>query len=245
VTPEDTLPVMLWSARPDMSCARVNRAWLDFTGLAAGQALGEGWARVVHPEDLPRWLDACVRAFDAREAFEVEYRMRRHDGEYRWVLDRAVPLFEGGVFSGYAGACIDVDGYKRTLERERLMRAAAEDAGRANAHLLADVLTERGAPLLSGVRVLVMEDELADSLVKMLQAAGAETRAAGSRAEAVALLERWQPDVLLSERGDDGCVQVRSMRDDGRALVSGGDARLAKPVEPVALLATVARVAHA
>jgi PAS domain S-box-containing protein len=244
VSPEDTLPVMLWSARPDMSCARVNRAWLDFTGLAAGQALGEGWARVVHPEDLPRWLDACVRAFDAREEFETEYRMRRHDGEYRWVLDRAVPLFEGGVFSGYVGACIDIDGYKSRLEREKRMRSAAEDAGRANAHLLADVLAEREAPVLSGVRVLVIDVEAAN-VVKMLQAAGAETRAAGSRAEAVELLERWQPDVLLSEPANDDCVQVRSMRDAGGALVSGADARLAKPVEPVALLATVARVAHA
>jgi len=245
VSLEDTLPVMLWSARPDLSCARVNRAWLDFTGLAAGQALGAGWARVVHPEDLPRWLDACVRAFDAREEFEIEYRMRRHDGEYRWVLDRAVPVFEGHAFTGYAGACIDIDGYKRTLDHERLMRAAAEDAGRANAHLLADVLAEREAPPLSGVRVLVMEDEAAAPLVAMLRAAGAEARAAGSRAEAVELLERWQPDVLLSEPANEGCLQVRSMRDAGGALVSGADARLAKPVEPMALVATVARVANA
>jgi PAS domain S-box-containing protein len=244
VSLEDTLPVMLWSARPDMSCARVNRAWLDFTGLAAGQALGEGWARVVHPEDLPRWLDACVRAFDAREPFEIEYRMRRHDGEYRWVLDRAVPVFERGAFAGYSGACFDVDGYRHALEHERHLRGAAEGAGRANADLLAEVLAEREAPLLSGVRVLVMEDEPAN-LMKVLQAAGAETRAAGSRAEAVELLERWQPDVLLSERGEEGCVQVRAMRAGDRALVSGADARLAKPVEPVALLATVARVAHA
>jgi PAS domain S-box-containing protein len=245
VNPEDALPVMLWNARPDMSCARLNRAWLEFTGLAAGQALGEGWARVVHPEDLPRWLDACVRAFDAREPFEIEYRMRRHDGEYRWVLDRGAPTFEDGAFAGYAGACVDIDCYKRAAEREHRMRVAAEDAGRANAGLLADVLAEREAPLLSGVRVLVIEDELAASLEKVLQAAGAETRAAGSRAEAVELLERWQPDVMLSERGEDGCVQVRAMREGARALVSGGDARLAQPVEPVALLATIARVAHA
>jgi PAS domain S-box-containing protein len=226
---EDTLPVMLWSARPDLSCARVNRAWLDFTGLAEEQVLGEGWARVVHPEDLARWLDACVRAFDEREPLEIEYRMRRHDGEYRWVLDRAAPVFDGGAFAGYAGACIDIDDYRRRLRDD----------------LLAGVLAQREDPLLSGVRVLVMENEVAGTLMKVLQAAGADARAAGSRAEAVELLERWHPDVMLSERGEDGCVQIRSMRDAGRALLPGAGARLAEPVEPVALVATVARVAHA
>src|SRR4051812_12885941 len=81
---DDTLPLMLWRARPDMSCDYVSRAWLEFTGFSADQAKGDGWSRAVHVEDLARWLDCCVRAFDERDTFEVEYRMRRHDAEYRW-----------------------------------------------------------------------------------------------------------------------------------------------------------------
>lgn len=105
---EDPFPVMLWRARPDMSLEYVSRQWLDFTGCPQDQA-GEGWWRGVHPEDLPRWLDACLAAFDSREPFEVEYRLRRRDGEYRWVLDRGQPVFsERGAFLGFAGACMDI-----------------------------------------------------------------------------------------------------------------------------------------
>src|SRR5205085_10372902 len=98
-----------------------------------------------------RWLDSCVRAFDAREPFEVEYRMRRHDGEYRWVLDSAAPMRSGdGLFLGYVGACVDIDERKRaeqalarSLERERKLRTATEEASRAKdgfvAAMLADV----------------------------------------------------------------------------------------------------------
>ena len=96
---EEPLPVMVWRARPDMSCEYVSPAWLEFTGVTEEQALGDGWSRGVHPEDLARWLDTCLRAFDAREPFEVEYRLRRRDGEYRWVLDRGQPRYANGVFA--------------------------------------------------------------------------------------------------------------------------------------------------
>ena len=129
VSLEDTLPVMLWSARPDMSCARVNRAWLDFTGLPASQAVGEGWARVVHPEDLPRWLDACVRAFDAREPFEIEYRLRRaEDGSYRWFLARGVPVHDAeGRITRWVGSSTDIEDRRRSEDTQRFLA----DAGAA------------------------------------------------------------------------------------------------------------------
>jgi PAS domain S-box-containing protein len=152
--PDDSLPLMTWRARPDMSCEFVSRAWQDFTGYAAEQALGEGWSRSLHPEDLARWLDACVRAFDQRQPFEIEYRLRRRDGEYRWVLDRAAPLYSGdGVFLGYAGACIDIDEHKRVqhglaraLERERRLRVATEEASRLRHGLAVSVLQELQSP---------------------------------------------------------------------------------------------------
>src|SRR5205823_7092643 len=140
-------------ARPDMSCEFANRAWFAFTGYRAQDAYGHGWSRVVHPEDLARWLDTCVRAFDARAPYEIEYRMRRHDGAYRWVLERGAPRGAHGVFAGYLGLCIDIDERKRSaaatalaLERERRLRAATEDASHAKDRLFASVLAEVQSP---------------------------------------------------------------------------------------------------
>jgi len=103
---------MKWSVRPDLSCDYLSPAWLDFTGCTREQALGDGWSNGVHPEDLGRWLDRCLRAFDEREPFEIEYRLRRWDGEYRWVVDCGVPRFSrDGVFLGYVGCCVDINDF--------------------------------------------------------------------------------------------------------------------------------------
>jgi PAS domain S-box-containing protein len=151
--PAADLAVMAWRARPDMSCEYASPGWLQYTGYSEEQALGEGWSRIVHAEDLARWLDTSVRAFDAREPFEIEYRMRRRDGEYRWVLDRAAPRFARGLFLGYEGVCVDIDERKRAelsmaraLERERRERIASEEAGRAKEAFLMSVLAQLRAP---------------------------------------------------------------------------------------------------
>ena len=328
------LPVMLWRARPDMSCEYASPAWLQFTGYSSEQALGDGWSRVVHAEDLARWLDTCVRAFDAREAFEVEYRMRRRDGEYRWVLDRASPRYSDNLFLGYSGVVTDIEQRKRTelslaraLERERRLRTAIEESSRAKEAFVASVLGDlqsptravaawsahlrqhvpagseaaesleaivrnarsqgrivdnllelcRGStipapigrsadePLLAGVRVLVVEDDahVRELLLKVLRVAGAEARAVENSSAALRALDEWRPDIMLSDMamgGDDGYVLIRAVRAlpaerggclraaamtgkaDSTAMAAGYDAQLAKPVEPVALLATVARL---
>ncbi len=152
---DERIPAMVWTARPDMSCEYLSREWLAFTGYSHEQALGDGWSRGVHPEDLARWLDTCVRAFDAREPFQIEYRLRRRDGEYRWVLDRAVPRCGGdGTFLGYVGVCADIDERKRcehelarALERERRLRTAVEEAGRVKDGFLAAVLQDLQSPI--------------------------------------------------------------------------------------------------
>jgi len=154
VRSDDSLPLMLWSARPDLSCEHASPAWLEFTGCSAAQAAGEGWTRCVHAEDLARWLDACLRGFDSREPYEIEYRLRRHDGEYRWMLDRAAPRFSPeGTFLGFSAECIDIHERKqaeraleRSLERERRGRSAAEQASRAKDAFLASVLAQLRAP---------------------------------------------------------------------------------------------------
>ena len=252
---QEHVPLMSWTARPDMSCESLSREWLAYTGYSAEQALGEGWPRGVHPEDLGRWLDACVRAFDSREPFEIEYRLRRRDGEYRWMLDRGVPRYaRDGRFLGYAGICIDIDERKRAerelvraLERERKLRIAAEESGRVKDRLIASALREAlesgGAVdlrrILAGVRVLVVDGDPGsrEHMAKVLAMAGAETRTA---ARAVEPLGAWRPDVVIADIGlRGGALLVKALRAPG-----GRDAQLAKPIEPVALLAAVARIAQ-
>ncbi|MGA8730572.1 MAG: PAS domain S-box protein [Terracidiphilus sp.] len=105
----NSAPVMIWMSDPDMLCTYFNQPWLEFTGRPIESELGDGWAQGVHPEDLRGCLDAFKNAFDQRESFKIEYRLRRHDGEYCWILDTGVPRFNpDGSFAGYIGSCLDV-----------------------------------------------------------------------------------------------------------------------------------------
>ena len=124
----DSAPVMIWMSGTDKLCTYFNNPWLDFTGRSIDQELGNGWAEGVDPEDLQRCLDTYIEAFDRREAFKMEYRLRRHDGEFRWVLDIGVPRFNpDGSFAGYIGSCIDVTEQRRAEEQ---LRQTQEDLAR-------------------------------------------------------------------------------------------------------------------
>ena len=125
----DTAPVMIWVSGPDQRCTFFNRSWLNFTGRTLDQELGDGWAEGVHSHDLDRCLQIYTSAFEARRSFQMEYRLRRADGEYRWVLDEGVARFEpGGLFVGYIGCCTDITDLKRTQE-EALARQKLETLG--------------------------------------------------------------------------------------------------------------------
>ena len=116
-TVADSAPVLLWMAGTDKLCNFFNRSWLRFTGRTLAQELGNGWTKGIHPEDFQYCIDTYTTAFDAREGFQMEYRLRRADGEYRWILDTGRPRFlPDGSFAGYIGSCFDISD-RRELEK--------------------------------------------------------------------------------------------------------------------------------
>lgn len=105
----NTAPVMIWMSGLDGLCTYFNQPWLEFTGRSIHEELGNGWAEGVHPEDLEQCLETYTKAFNRHENFQVEYRLRRHDGEYRWIFDSGVPRWNSdGSFAGFIGSCVDV-----------------------------------------------------------------------------------------------------------------------------------------
>jgi PAS domain S-box-containing protein len=132
----DSAPMMVWMCGTDKLCTYFNKGWVDFTGRTFEQELGEGWCEGVHPEDLAFCLNVYTSAFDNRRDFKLEYRLRRHDGEYRWIIDCGAPRYTpDGSFCGYIGSCIDITELKRSQQEleelsGRLIHAQEEERKR-------------------------------------------------------------------------------------------------------------------
>lgn len=124
----DTAPVMIWTTGTDSLCDYFSKPWLDFTGRTMEQEVGTGWTEGVYPDDLQGCFDCFLPAFHARKPFRMEYRLRRADGEYRWVLETGIPRYTpGGEFAGYIGCNIDITDRKRAeQEHERLRQLEAD-----------------------------------------------------------------------------------------------------------------------
>jgi PAS domain S-box-containing protein len=129
----NTAPVMIWMAGIDRLCTYLNQPWLEFTGRPLEAELGNGWVDGVHNEDVKRCLETYTQAFDQRQAFSMEYRVRRNDGEYRWIFDIGVPRFSrDNSFAGYIGSCLDITDRKLAEEAlasvgSRLIEAHEEE----------------------------------------------------------------------------------------------------------------------
>ena len=125
-------PVMVWRAGTDAKCDYFNATWLAYTGRTLEQEMGDGWAEGVHPDDFQRCVAHYLDHFHRREPFEMEYRLRRGDGVFRWIFDRGVPYTDdAGAFAGFIGSCIDVD-------ERRSAQAVQEEHAREQLELARD-----------------------------------------------------------------------------------------------------------
>jgi PAS domain S-box-containing protein len=148
----DTAPVLIWMSDTNKLCTYFNKPWLDFTGRSIDREIGNGWAEGVHGDDVERCLQTYIQAFDRRESFRMQYRLRRHDLEYRWILDIGVPRFnDDGSFLGYIGVGIDVTeqklAEKALADVSRKMVAVQEEERRRIARDLHDDINQRLAIL--------------------------------------------------------------------------------------------------
>ena len=244
-TVADSAPVLIWMSGVDKLCTFFNKPWLDFTGRTAEQEMGNGWSEGVHPDDRRSCLKTYTDSFDARQPFVIQYRLRRHDGEYRWISDQGVPRYdEQGIFAGYIGSCTDIterlqnENEIQQLRLETWHAARVAQAGMVSASLahelnqpLAAILsnaqaglrfmdsknpgTEEIRPILEDI---VHDDKRAGAIISGLRAM---LRRQESRRERIDLAEMTQDmlDLLHSELLAQQ-VRVRTGGQTGCAVVA-------------------------
>ena len=216
----DSAPVLLWNSGRDKLCEFFNQGWLAFTGRTLEQEIGNGWAEGVHPDDLQHCLMTYHSAFDARQPFEMEYRLRRHDGEYRWVVDTGVPRFApDGEFIGYVGSAVDITAKKLAEEQSRnlahLERLAALGA------LAGAIAHELSQPLAA----IMINAETAQTLIGSKSPTLTELRDIISDIVrddkyATAVINRVR-DFTLKRKGVMQPLDLNSVVDDALHLVAG------------------------
>jgi PAS domain S-box-containing protein len=196
----DHAPVMIWRAGPDKLCDWFNKPWLDFTGRAIEQEIGYGWAEGVHPDDLQRCVGLYEGAFDARQPFSMTYRLRRRDGEYRWLLDSGAPFDRNGVFAGYFGSCIDVTAQQELEAHQQVLLSELQHRVKNNLQLIISFMALKARRVETEEARLVLEET-----IQRVRSVGAiqerlhDSGAVGSSVDLAQYLPELAEDVLNAE----------------------------------------------
>ncbi|MBD2020892.1 PAS domain S-box protein [Leptolyngbya sp. FACHB-36] len=126
-TMADSAPFLIWMNGPDKQPIFYNQRWLRFTGRSLEQAIREGWKQRLHPDDQKSWLKTFTAAFDTQTLYTIEYRLKRADGEYRWMLETGVPRFlSNGTFAGFTGSCVDITERKAAEQDSQLLQTVTQ-----------------------------------------------------------------------------------------------------------------------
>ena len=167
----EAAPVLIWGAGLDRVNDWFSPSWTSFTGRSSDELLGDGWTHAVHPEDRDRCLGIRATSFEARAPFSMDYRLRRHDGEYRWMLDNGVPRFgNDGAAIGFVGSCVDIHERKELeeslAERTQQLRLAERRQGRFLG-MLSHELRNPLAPIANAASVLRTLEDTNPILVRL------------------------------------------------------------------------------
>ncbi|HEV3088220.1 MAG TPA: SpoIIE family protein phosphatase [Candidatus Elarobacter sp.] len=197
----DAVPQMMWSALPDGWIDWYNARWYSYTGQTADEAAGWGWQAVHHPDDLPEVMRAWERSISSGEPFEMEFRLRRGDGQFRMFLTRATPLRDAaGAIVRWYGTNTDIDGeHQARLRQQFFSRLGAELAGALSLEQTLRVVTRRIVP------------EFADwTLVNLIDEHGVARLAAAyhSDDELRAILEALRGEAYVSRSSSVGTSEV-------------------------------------
>jgi PAS domain S-box-containing protein len=253
-TMADTAPVLIWMTGTDGLCNYFNKPWLEFTGRTMEQEVGMGWTEGLHPDDVQGCFDGFLPAFHARKPFRIEYRLRRADGEYRWVIESGIPRYTpGGEFTGYIGSNIDITDLKRAeQEREKLRQAQADLAhinrvsmmGELAASLAHEIKQPIAAALMDAktcVRWLRRDTpDVAEGCEAALRMINDATRAAEVIDRVRSLYRRDTSDrdlldvnqiiremtVLLNDKANRTSVSIRTELDSGLPLIAADRVQL-------------------
>ena len=176
----DAAPVLIWMSGPDKLCTFFSKRWLEFTGRTMEQELGDGWAAGVHANDIDKCLKTYVSAFDARQPFVMQYRLRCNNGEYRWITDNGVPRHDAhGNFLGYIGACVDItdllkkDEALHEFEERVTLAASARKAAEEEARFQRSRIDLLGRVSLLGEMTAALAHELNQPLSAIITNANA------------------------------------------------------------------------